>query len=91
MNRKFMPIFSQIHAYLFTIFRLPFHQNTPAFLREQDCILYTTEVSWLSVNYCRISKEKKVLAELIFLTLNLLIFSTKIYIFSLLSTKNGQG
>lgn len=64
MNRKFMPIFSQIHAYLFTIFRLPFHQNTPAFLREQDCILYTTEVSWLSVNYCRISKEKKVLAEL---------------------------
>ena len=64
MNRKFMPIFSQIHAYLFTIFRLPFHQNTPAFLREQDCILYTTEVSWLSVNYCRISKEKKVLVEL---------------------------
>ena len=33
MNRKFMPIFSQIHAYLFTIFRLPFHQNTPAFYR----------------------------------------------------------
>ena len=64
MNRKFMPIFSQIPAYLFTIFRLPFHQNTPAFLREQDCILYTTEVSWLSVNYCWISKEKKVLVEL---------------------------
>lgn len=64
MNRKFMPIFSQISPTFLLFSAYLFIKIRRLFLREQDCILYTTEVSWLSVNYCRISKEKKVLVEL---------------------------
>lgn len=83
MNRKFMPIFSQIPAYLFIIFCLPFHQNTPAFLREQDCILYTTEVSWLSANYYRINKKEKSTGRTnLFATKSLYIFDKDIHFFN---------
>ena len=80
MNRKFMPIFSQISP-TFLLFSAYLFIKIRRLFSRARLHLYTTEVSWLSVNYCRISKEKKVLVELIFLTLNLLIFSTKIYIF----------